>query len=183
MSRRIALSILLTVWLAIIAGGISAWLAARSILLSELDASIRRRAMTLPEVASRGRAPAVIPGDRVVVRDENKTLDRVIASRESLPEPHVEEADFVRLPEGRFRRLSLRFDAADGGAPLTIVYSARADGYDWVLTQLAIVLALLGVVAGAVAAIAAARLARLALRPLSATADAIGGIDEAKLDR
>ena len=183
MSRRIALSILLTVWLAIIAGGISSWLAARSILLSELDASIRRRAMTLPEVTSRGAGPAVIPGDRVVVRDENKTLDRVLASRGSLPEPHVEAADFISLAEGRFRRLTLQFDSVDGGAPLVIVYSAAADGYDSVLTRLAIAVSALGVLAGAVAALASARLARLALRPLQATADAIGAIDEATLDR
>lgn len=184
MSRRIALTILLTVWLAIVAGGVSAWLAARSILLSELDASIKRRAMTLPAVTTRGGGPALVPGDRAVIQVGNKTEDRVLASLSgTLPQPQVEAADFVRLPEGRFRRLTLRFEGADGGAPLTIVYSAAADGYDSVLTRLAVALSALGVIAGAVAAFAAARLARLVLRPLKATADTIGAIDEAKLDR
>lgn len=182
MSRRIALTILLTVWLAIVAGGVSAWLATRSILLSELDESIKRRAMTLPDVTRQGGAPAVFPGDRVVVQGEHKTLDRVLAAG-PLPEPQVTEANFVSLPEGRFRRLTLRFAPAGGGTPLAIVYSGSAAGFDDVLARLAIALTALGIAAGVVAALMAAMLARVALRPLQSAADTLGEIDEANLDR
>lgn len=183
MSRRIALTILLTVWLAIVAGGISAWLATRSILLAELDESIKRRAMTLPDVTRHGGGPAVFPGDRVVVTGEHKTLDRVLAAPGPLPEPVVSGADFVTLPEGRFRRLTLRFQPADGGTPLVIVYSAAAGGFQNVLARLAIALTALGIAAGVIAALLSARLARVALRPLQSAADTLGEIDEANLDR
>jgi signal transduction histidine kinase len=130
------------------------------------------------------------------------------AADDPLP-PHT--AAFMTLPGGkRFRKVSVRLPAvgnADGtaGAPaggspdgsregsagaraqagglVTVVYSRPTDQLDRVLNRLAVALAVFGLAAGAGAAAVAVGVARAALRPLQATADVVGVIDEKNLDR
>ena len=185
MTRRLAFTILLTVWATIVAGGVSAWLAARAVLLADLDASIVQRAMLVPEAVGRaGAGPPALAGDRyVVIGAQSRTLDRQAPARPLPTMPEVAGQDFVDLPEGRHRRLTLRWPASDGGLPLMLVYSASTSRFDAVLWRLAIALAGFGAAGGALAAGGAAGLARVALRPLRNTAEMIGAIDEGRLDR
>lgn len=185
MTRRLAITILLTVWSAIVVAGVAAWFSARAVLLADLDASIEKRALMLPEVTRRGGGPeAVFPQDRHLVTGAlNRRLSDLARPRG--PQLHAEriDANFADLPEGRFRRLTLRFSGGPGSGPMTVVYSAPAADYQRVLRRLAAALAVCGAAAGAIAALVAARLARIALRPLSQTADVVGSIDETQLDR
>ncbi|HEY2589654.1 MAG TPA: ATP-binding protein [Tepidisphaeraceae bacterium] len=190
MTHRIAITILLTVWAAIVCAGSAAWLAARQILLSEMDWSIQQRAVARTANADLAAAlPQDTGGDRCVITDgEGRTLDR-----QAKPPPaaaagapallQVLEKSFVTLPEGRFRRLTLRTAAIGGTGPVTIVYSSPTTEFDRALRRLTLWLVACGVVAGAAAAALAAALARVALRPLRDTADVIAGIDESRLDQ
>lgn len=185
MTRRLAITILLTVWASIVVAGVAAWFSARAVLLVNLDASIEKRAMMLPEVTRFiGGPPAVFPQDRYLVTGAlNRRLNEPAGPRRPEVHPQRVDAGFADLPEGRFRWVAVRFSGEGGSAPMTVVYSAPAAEYDRVLRWLAAALTGCGAAAGAVAALAAARLARMALRPLSQTADAIGSIDESRLDR
>src|SRR5947209_612335 len=51
MTRRIALAILLTVWVILIAGCATAYLTMRSVLIDQLDQSLKAKAQSLPELA------------------------------------------------------------------------------------------------------------------------------------
>jgi len=71
MTRRIAAAILLTVWAMLIAGGLIAYFTTRSILLTDLDASLVSRALSL---AAQTKVPTTEPsmvylgGDRYIVK-------------------------------------------------------------------------------------------------------------------
>src|SRR6185369_2962425 len=56
MTRRIALTILLSVWATLIAGGIVAYMTTRSALLADLDQTLLARGASLPEIV---RAPGM----------------------------------------------------------------------------------------------------------------------------
>lgn len=184
MTRRIAITILLTVWTAIVCAGLAAWWTARAILLSDLDHSVVRRALALPGVGGSG-AVAGNPGDRYVVKGQyDQTLGRG-AGPGTAPAQRAEvlSADFVNLPEGSFRRLTLRVQVPGAAVPATVVYSAPAAEFGRVLRRLATALTVCGAVAGVAAAAGAARIARIALRPLSRAADVLGSVNETSLDR
>jgi len=185
MTRRIALTILLTVWAALVAAGLVAWLTTRSLLLAELDTSIRERALVLPELGGAAGHASYFPEDRFVLKDAlDKTIARPPTAAAGRPQPRVLAADFVTLADGRrYRSLTFRFPTSNLGEPATLVYRAPADRYDRVLARLAAALVGFGVAAGAAAAALAARLSRLALQPLRRTTDVIGSIDEANLGR
>jgi signal transduction histidine kinase len=189
MTRRIAITILLTVWAAIVCAGAAGWLAARGILLSEMDRSIEQRAVVLagkvePSVELSDEAG----GDRFVITGgEGRTIDRQAeaprASGARSAPPQVLDRSFVAIPEGRFRRLTLHMADVRGAGPGTIVYSAPAAEFERVLGRLAAWLVACGALAGAAASASAAGLARLALRPLRITAELIAKIDESNLDQ
>lgn len=184
MTRRIAITILLTVLAAIVCAGAAAWFTARAVLLADLDASIVRRAMALPAVSGSGRSETVLQGDRFVVRDAlGQTLDRPAPSAGAVPGPEVLDASFARLPEGTYRRLVLRLPDHHTRSPVTIIYSAPADELERVLQRLALALLACGFIAAGIAAAASAKLARISLRPLSDAADSIATVDEMTLDR
>ena len=121
MTRRLAITILLTVWFAIVVAGVAAWFSARAVLLADLDASIEKRALMLPEVTRLiGGPEAVFPQDRHLVAGAlNRRLSDLARPRG--PRLHAErvDADFADLPEGRFRRLTLRFSGGPGSGPTT----------------------------------------------------------------
>jgi signal transduction histidine kinase len=190
MTRRLAITILLTVWAAIVCAGTAAWVAARGILLSELDDSIEQRAglvagKTEPSTALEGE----FGSDRFVIssragRTIERHAERTVAV-EAAPSAScvVLDRSFVTLPAGRFRRLEIRTSDVRGTGPGTIVYSATTTGFDRALRRLALWLVACGAAGGAVAAASAVALARWALRPLRKTAQVIASIDESRLDQ
>ena len=185
MTRRIAITILLTVCSAILVAGVAAWFTVRQILLLDLDTSIVRRATTLAAGAGASAGSSIAFGnDRYILKGPmGRTLDRQPApASRAAPLTRV-DSDFVQLPEGRFRRISFTFLKSGDAGPATLIYSAPATEFDQVLRRLAFSLTACGVVGGAVASIVAAQLARLALRPLNETAQVVGEINEANLDR
>jgi two-component system OmpR family sensor kinase len=184
MRRRIAITILLTVLTAIVCAGAAAWFAARAVLLAELDQSIIGRAMSLPSVSGKDRSEIIQPGDRFIVQGGlGQTLGRPMPASGAAPVYQVTDAAFIRLPEGSYRRLTLRLPAEGLQAPTTIVYSGPAAEFDRVLRRLALMLIACGAAGAGIAAAVAARLARLALRPLDEAAAAIGTVNETNLDR
>ena len=184
MTRRIAITILLTVLTAIVCAGASAWFIARAVLVADLDKSIVRRAMELPAVTEKIRSQIAEPGDRFIVQgDFGQTLGRPTPTSAGAPPPPVVDAAFVQLPEGRFRRVTLRLPSGKLHAPITVVYSAPATDLDRVLQRLALALLFCGAAAGAVASVVSVKLARIALRPLGDAAAALSTVNETNLDR
>src|SRR3982751_308605 len=61
MSRRITLTILLTVWAMLIAGGGVAYWTTRSLLLADLDEALVGQALARPELVPTARRPAGSP--------------------------------------------------------------------------------------------------------------------------
>ena len=184
MTRRIAITILLTVWIALIGAGLTAWLTARSVLLHDLDSAILDRARMLTAGNEPAAIVAAFPDDRYIVKGSlDRTLDRPSPTNATAAGPEVISADFVRLPEGSFRRVTLRTTGDGTHEPTTIVYSASTTGFDRVLQRLAIALAACALAGGAIAAIVAARLARIALRPLSHAAATVAQVNDRTLDR
>ena len=189
MTRRITLAILLTVWAMLIAGGVVAYMATRSILLAELDAALVARAMSLPQVLRpEGMAahPRVEEGDRYLVQGAARTLARPTTQTGRGIQPTVVAASFAKLADGtRLRTVTLKArgvgDGGDKHADLTITYSGSARGFDTMLNRLALVLALFGLVGGVGAAVLARGIAHRELRPRHETAQTIKGIDERNL--
>ena len=60
MTRRIALAILLTVWVIVIAGCTTAYFAMRWVLIAQLDESIKMRAASVAELVRLADAVGVI---------------------------------------------------------------------------------------------------------------------------
>lgn len=188
MTRRIALAILLTVWTTLVVGGVVVYATTRSLLLADLDASLVRRARGLKELREMKQAAPNLSesaGDRYVITTPlRRTLGRLPASEIRAPEPLVESASTATLGDGsRVRSVTLRFTPSEGGEPVTVIYSGSAERCYDILRRLEIALAVFGLWAGAGAAGAAILVSRAALRPLRETGQAIGAIDERRLDR
>jgi signal transduction histidine kinase len=196
MTRRIVTAILLTVWTILVVGGLTAYYATRAVLVAELDRTMVIRAMQLAE-ESAGAAPAEAPAtrpltageERYVIIDERneRKVGRIGSSVEwgpGRPVPPPENATFSRLADGRLMRTVMkRHRPAGAGGAVTVTLSAPVEHLDRMLTRLAVTLGVCGLAAGAAAAAVAAWVARVALRPLHAAADAVGAIDERRLDR
>ncbi|MGN6506939.1 MAG: sensor histidine kinase [Tepidisphaeraceae bacterium] len=188
MTRQIAVSILLVTWTILIASGSIAYMTTRAVLLNQLDTRILERAAALPALAGLGVVPtgATDPNDRFLVRnDAGETIKSPPTAHGPSGETTVVDRKFVRIAGGqRLRTLTIRVTAADAAeGPLTVVYSGSAQRFDAVLNQLAMALAIGGLLAGMAAAWAAVWVARLSLKPLQGAASVIGTIDEAHLDR
>ena len=78
MTRRIALAILVSACVMLIAGGVAAYVSVRETLLADLDRSILERATVLAQASGsleRSVQPTVAEGDRYVIRsDRGQTL-------------------------------------------------------------------------------------------------------------
>ncbi|HSV14845.1 MAG TPA: ATP-binding protein [Tepidisphaeraceae bacterium] len=193
MTRRIAIAILLTTWTALIAIGVTVYLATRHVLLTDLDASVVARAASLPDAlrvpgATAAENAASVPeGDRFIIRNAvGRTLARPATAAHGAT-PVVMARAFSRLGDGsRVRTLTLVIgedDASNADKRLVVTYSASAARFDHLLGQLLMWLIASGIVCGCGAAAAAVVLSRIALRPLRQTADVIGAIDERQLAR
>jgi len=188
MTRRIARAILLIVWATLIAGGIVAYVTTRSVLLADLDAALIARARSLPELAGQVEAAPRLEeaaGDRYMLSNHlGQTRGRLAESATAPPLPAVLNASLATLGDGhRVRSLTLRFTSPGNAAPVTLVYSGSAERFDRVLQQLALALAVFGLVTGIGAAGVAVAISRAALRPLRGTADVLLDINERRLDR
>jgi len=194
MTKRIAITILLTVWTLMIAGGIVAYLIARAILLADLDDTLMTRALSQPDLEPMPGLPqsttmASDARDRIVIRTDTGQTIRPTTSAADLPRPQLLSAEFVRLADGsRLRTITLRAYArrkapTDALVPVRVVYSGPAERFDDLLWQLSLGLGGVALVGGAVAAIVAVAAARRAIKPMLAAASVVGEINENSLDR
>jgi heavy metal sensor kinase len=203
MTRRIALAILLTVWVILIAGCTTAYFAMRWVLIAQLDQSIKMRAMSLPELVrpmtaegNDQQSPAPIRnaspsrdvhGDRYVIKNASGQTISPAAGGVAASDVTILSASFATVGDGtRERSLNLRATAPgpDGTLiPVTVTYRSSAEYLDSMLDRLALGFWVFGMLAGLLTALVALRVSRAALRPLHATADVIGTIDPQNLHR
>ena len=110
MTRRIAWAILLSAWMALIIGGLVAYITTRQSLLAELDDSLFHSASSLPQLVGVSTSAAAIPfGDRYIIQNEiGQTVARPETYRGDMPPPIILARSFARLPGGgRIRTLTL----------------------------------------------------------------------------
>lgn len=197
MTRRITLAILVTVWAMLVASGTTAYYTTRSVLLSDLDATLTARACSLPGLLppawplGAGEDASADRGDRFVIRyaDDQRQLRPPPSSGTAFSEPELLHASFSRLADGRRMRTvtvrTLARPAQPGSEPaeVTVTYSGSAERFHRLLGRLWITLLVTGAVGGLLAAGVAWRTSVLSLRPLRRTAETVAGIDERRLDR
>src|SRR5438045_3222707 len=104
MTRRIALTILASVWAMLIFGGLGAYFTVRAVLLADLDASLRMRALAL--LSADGGAGRVPGDDRFRIQDElGRTVGRPTTVPGASPTAvQVLNVGFASEPDGRGRR-------------------------------------------------------------------------------
>jgi signal transduction histidine kinase len=195
MTRRIALAILMTVFATLIAGGVAAYIAARTVLINELDTMLMNRALSLPQIVDQtGRRFAPVttlePGDQYVVHnDAGRIVARPAGTGGSVSAAReVIQSSFVASPDGsRVRTVTLRAALRPSPdapiEPVVITFRGSAAGVDRILSHLLAALLATVLVGGMIAAAVAWIVARAALRPLRSTADVVGSIDERSLNR
>lgn len=183
MTRRLTITILLTVWAMLIAGGVVAYAVTRAVLLDYFDQSLLAYAASVPGlVHDAGSAPALSPigGDRFLVRDDlNRTVARAGNDREL--EPKLVSATFSYAQGERLRTVEVKA-FADNRKPVTVIYTRSAVAFDERMDHLAVAFAIFGAVAGLLTAAVAWWVSRAALRPLKQTVRQIQAIDERRLD-
>jgi signal transduction histidine kinase len=177
MTKRLAISMLLTVWAILIAAGVTAYVTTRAVLVANLDDSLVARAGTLQGV------------DRyVVTNDIGQTLE---SSTKETPDatikPMLLSAKFANLGDGQRVRTVLvstyRRDADGVLEPVKVAISESTASLDRLLNRLQLALVISGCVGGILAALIARGVARMALSPLHETAKVFGEIDERNLSR
>lgn len=193
MTRRIALAMLLTVWGMLVAGGVTAYLTTRAVLLENMDAALVARAAALPgAVHAAGVETPAAPtreGDRFLIQNEHGQTIARPPGAPAAAAPVVLSAAFTQLADGsRWRSVTIRVlatppDGRGPAAPVTVSYSTPAAPFDRLLNRLGLALAAVGLIGGLVAAGVAVRVSSVALRPLRQTAQQIGEIDERALNR
>jgi signal transduction histidine kinase len=191
LTRRIAISILLTVWLVLILAGALAYFVTRSMLVADLDTTLLARVASLPEVErpSSLRTASSDARDRYIVENQGRMQRPTEGKAAEVPPPQIIDAYFSRLADGqRIRTIKVKTFArrstpADPLNPVTVVYSGPADRLDAMLTRLLLSLGAFGLLAGLATAAVAVAVAKSALRPLHDTADIIASIHEKNLDQ
>ncbi|WP_428939312.1 ATP-binding protein [Fontivita pretiosa] len=199
MTRRIAIAILLTAWAALLAGAVGTYLAARRALLAELDEALIGRAAALPRLlgveaspaGAAGVSPLIPTGDRYLIRDAlGRVVARPPADLGNAPRLEVISRNFAQVGDGtRVRNIAVRIRPdgvkrdGRGGDAVTIVYSGSAQNIDRLLSRLAGLLAMVGIISAALTALVAMRISRQAVRPIRAAADTIASIDDSTLNR
>ena len=192
-TRRIALAILLTCWLVLLAGGAASYVAVRRALLDELDASLVLRASSLPEVlgvaeGERRRRRHLAAAGRPVRRPQRPRPDASPAPARARPRSRRAElraAQFATLADGtRVRTVTIAFPVP--------TRRRRRDDRDVLRQRRTVRPADRPAVAhvrhggagrGAADGGRGGWVARAALRPLRAAANTITSIDERTLDR
>lgn len=198
MRLRIAAAIVVCVAFTLLACGAAVYYAAQSVLLADLDESLLARAASRPELvdSTGAHSEADHPlelGDRYVIKAaaDHRTLFSSHRDRDSAPPAQVElvgSGEFGRLADGQVvRTVTVRGFARPAAdqppLPVIITFSGSTEHYFAMLRRLRWVVILGGIAGCAVAAGVAWVLAGAALRPLRATADVIGTIDERSLNR
>jgi len=211
MTRRIALAILVTVWTILIVGCTTAYVAMRWVLIEQLDRSIQARVASLTELVRPGlvatessddesapspavRNPAVPPvgtrpdADRYVIKNATGRTISPATGGLGVSDVTPLAASFAALGDGgRVRTVTFAAVAPIGAgglpAPVKVTYQTPATDLDRQLDRLAWMFTLFGLGAGLVTALVAVRVSRAALKPLHATAAAIGAIDPKNLHR
>ena len=162
MTRRIAITILVTVWAAIFVAGAAAWGSAYLVLLKQLDRDL------LAQV-------------KKSLNSKSKTPDRPAQVTAESPDPEIVSQGFATDADGNWRVLV--YVAPGSAANQRSFYYLSADSFWHTLTVLGLSIAGCGILAGSGAALVARQIARVALSPLHKTAEVIGTIDEGTLDR
>src|SRR3954453_5705008 len=172
MTRRIALAILLTVWAILIAGCATAYLTMRSVLIDQLDQSLKAKAQSLPELArfaavgasddevqNSAVRNAPVPadsataehGDRYVIKNAAGQTISPAGGGLSASDISIVTASFETLNDGtRVRSLTLRASVpGPGGAPVELMISYRSSAVtlDRLLDRLALSFVLFGIAA------------------------------------
>lgn len=196
MTRRITIAILATVWTILIVVGVVAYFATRAVLLAELDDRLWAQAAALPQVVDQdgNRYRPVEPDeatDRVVIRTESGRVTRPATDAALNGKmPVIIHADFGRMGDGRrVRAVTVQAyaysEAADSAdqhpEPVKVTVSSPTDESDRLLNRLLVALLTSGGAGGLLAAGIAQRVARQALQPLHATAEAVDAIHADRL--
>ena len=104
MTRRIAISILMTVWVVLLFAGGIAYFVTRSVLLADLDASLRDHIAAMPTIERPG-TPI-----RAIIKDTNGPMSRpAFSGAVDVPELEVVSRSFTKLADGsRLRTLTVK---------------------------------------------------------------------------
>ena len=178
MTRRLTISILLTLWAILLAGGGLAYFTTRAILVDNLDQTLLAHALITAKSAYPADYPDLPAGSaaRIYMLDAR----RLVATQHGVAAPQILHASFT---ENRLRTMTVRAYYSPAGDYHDILVSLPADRFDRYIGTLAWTLGGFVLVTGIAVTALAGRIVRSALRPLTTTADTIGGIDEKRLDR
>ncbi|HEX8522611.1 MAG TPA: HAMP domain-containing sensor histidine kinase [Tepidisphaeraceae bacterium] len=184
MTRRIAIAILISVWSMLVIAAVAAYFSVRSIMVSDLDSLLYARAIALPELMQpEGFDPSRTPqydwADTYAIKPD--------PTRAATPsdKPRLLSATFTNAPDGA-RQRTLRIAAISkpktaGAAPVIVEYNGPTRHLDSLLRRIKLALVGFVAIATGVAAAVAVIASRMVLRPLKATANLIGVIDEQSL--
>src|SRR5689334_1294320 len=149
MTRRIALAILLTVWVIVIAGCTTAYFGMKWVLIAQLDESIKMRAASVPELVrpmtsegSRNASPLrEARGDRYVIKNASGQTISPAAGGVAASSVTILSASFAPVADGT-RERSLNLSATAPGPdgrliPVTVIYRSSAASLDSMLDRLA----------------------------------------------
>lgn len=178
----------------LIAGGGVAYWTTRTLLLADLDDALVGQALSRPELMPTARRPAGSPtalrggGERYVIRNEVDGRQLRATGGAEGPQPELISAAFSAADGQRQRTVRVRAwmrPQSEGGppTPAMVTYSGSAEAFHHLMNRLALALGGCVLLGGAIAAAVAYRVSSAALRPLRRTAEAIGSIDERRLDR
>lgn len=192
MTRRIARSILIAVWVTLIVGGAAGYVVTRSVLLADLDQRIVERAHgTILERAGHEHSlDAAFRDDRfMIVNQSGRTLERMGTQVQPALQSQVIERRFATLSdEGRLRSLAIRVQMEDvgtrsGESQFTIIYSSSARGFDHAMEQLVIAFLLIGLAIGVASIVAVWWVTRRVMRPMNQAVHVISRVDEYHFDK
>src|SRR2546425_1553838 len=150
MTRRIALAILLTVWVILIAGCTTAYFAMRWVLIAQLDESIKMRAASVPELVRpmtsegmRNVSPSRdAHGDRYVIKNPSGQTISPVAGGVAVSDVTILSGSFATVADGT-RERSLNLSATAPGPdgtliPVTVIFRSSAASLDSMLNRLAL---------------------------------------------
>jgi signal transduction histidine kinase len=187
MTRRIALAILLSVWILLITGGIGAYLVTRSVLLRYFDESLFAYASSVPGLMHGSAAtPSLDPlgeGRFRVVDNLRRTVSPPMPMAAQFQPKLLTPPTFSYAQGQHVRTVTLQAYSEQAHKPLIVVYTASAAEFDAKMRWLGIAYMLCGLAVGGLTAWIAVKVSRAALKPLAATNRQIASINERTLDR
>ena len=190
MTKRITWIILLTVWATLVASGITAYVTTRAQMLNHLDHVLQDEMMNGVRRSHKGReyktVGAAHRGDTVeVIAKPRRVYPHVVPIRKGWfqsPDSSVRERSIT----GLVWAIPVEADPDDPSVvavELTMVHRREAYEFDPLMNKVALALLITTLAGGVIAAALARFIAITSLRPLRATADVVGTIDDRTLDR